>query len=41
MTIYTVQHGQPQITIVKDPRQLATVREQLCTDVGAGKSVRY
>jgi hypothetical protein len=27
MTIYTVQHGRPQVTIVKDPRQLARVCE--------------
>jgi len=32
-TIYTVQHGQPQILAVKEPRQLATVRDKLCTDV--------
>jgi hypothetical protein len=37
MTIYTVQDGQPQVTIVKDPRQLARVREQLCTDVKKSK----
>ena len=30
MTIYSVQHGRPQVTIVKDPRQFARVREQLC-----------
>jgi hypothetical protein len=32
-TIYTIQHGQPQVIAVKEPRQLATVREKLCTDV--------
>ena len=36
-TIYTVQHGQPQMTVVKDPHQLATVREKLCTDVKKSK----
>ena len=35
-TIYTIQHGQPQALAVKDPRQLATIRNQLC--VGAKKS---
>jgi len=32
-TIYTVQHGKPQVVAVKEPRQLATVRDKLCTDV--------
>jgi hypothetical protein len=35
-TIYTIQRGQPQVLAVKDPRQLATIRDQLC--VGAKKS---
>ena len=32
-TIYTALHGQPQILAVKQPRQLATVRDKLCMDV--------
>ena len=32
-TIYTVQHGKPQVIAVKEARQLATVRDKLCTDV--------
>jgi hypothetical protein len=31
-TIYTIQHGQPQILTVKDRQQLATLRDQLCVD---------
>jgi hypothetical protein len=31
-TIYTVQRGQPQVLTVKDPQQLATIRNQLCVD---------
>jgi hypothetical protein len=31
-TVYTVQHGQPQVLAVKEPQQLATVRDKLCTD---------
>jgi hypothetical protein len=29
-TIYSLQHGQPQVLAVKDPQQLATIRDQLC-----------
>ena len=36
-TIYTVQHGQPQATVVKDPQQLAAVRENLCSSVKKSK----
>ena len=36
-TIYTVQHAQPQVIAIKDPRQLATVREKLCADVKKSK----
>jgi hypothetical protein len=36
-TIYTVQHGQPQVIEVNNPRQLATVREKLCTNVKKSK----
>ena len=32
-TIYTVQHGKPQIVAVRDRRQLATVRDSLCVNV--------
>lgn len=32
-TIYTVQHGQPQVLAVRQPEQLATVHDKLCTDV--------
>jgi hypothetical protein len=36
-TIYTVQRGQSEVIAVKDPRQLAAVREKLCTDVKKSK----
>jgi hypothetical protein len=32
-TIYTIQHGQPQVLTVTDRQQLTTVRDKLCTDV--------
>lgn len=32
-TVYTTQNGQPQVLAVKEPRLLATVRDNLCTDV--------
>ena len=35
-TIYTIQHGQPQVLTVMDHQQLAAIRDQLC--VGAKKS---
>jgi hypothetical protein len=31
-TIYSIQHGQPQVLTVKDRQQLATIRDQLCVD---------
>lgn len=31
-TVYTIQHGQPQVLTVKDRQQLATIRNQLCVD---------
>jgi hypothetical protein len=31
-TIYTIQHGEPQVFAVKDRQQLATVRDKLCVD---------
>jgi hypothetical protein len=36
-TVYTVQNGQPQATVVKDPKQLATIREKLCANVKKSK----
>ena len=36
-TIYTIQHGQSQILTVKDPRQLATIYDQLCVGVKKSK----
>lgn len=36
-TIYTVQHGQSQILTTTDPRQLATIYEQLCVGVKKSK----
>lgn len=36
-TIYTVQHGQSQIRTITDPRQLATIYEQLCEGVKKSK----
>jgi hypothetical protein len=36
-TIYTIQHGQPQVLTVKDRRQLATIRDQLCVDAKKSK----
>jgi hypothetical protein len=36
-TIYTVQHGQPQVLTVKDRQQLATIRDQLCVDAKKSK----
>jgi hypothetical protein len=36
-TIYTVQHGQPQVLTVKDHQQLATIRDQLCVDAKKSK----
>jgi len=36
-TIYTVQDGKPQVIAVKEPRQLASVRDKLCTDVGKSR----
>jgi hypothetical protein len=36
-TIYTVQHGQPQVFTVKDRQQLATIRVQLCVDAKKSK----
>jgi len=32
-TIYTVQHGKPHIVAVKDPQQLATIRDSVCANV--------
>lgn len=31
-TIYTIQHGRPQVLTVKDHRQLAAIRDRLCID---------
>ena len=36
-TIYTIQHGQPQVLTVKDRHQLATIRDQLCVDAKKSK----
>jgi hypothetical protein len=36
-TIYTVQHGQPHVLAVKDPQQLATIRDQLCVNAKKSK----
>ncbi len=36
-TIYTIQHGQPQVLIVRDHQQLATIRDQLCVDAKKSK----
>jgi hypothetical protein len=36
-TIYTIQHGQPQVLAVKDRKQLATIRDQLCVDATNSK----
>jgi hypothetical protein len=36
-TIYTVQHGQSQVLTVKDHKQLATIRDQLCVDAKKSK----
>jgi hypothetical protein len=36
-TIYTVQHGQPQVLTVKDHQQLAAIRGQLCVDAKKSK----
>jgi hypothetical protein len=36
-TIYTIQHGQPQVLTVKDGQQLATIRDQLCVDTKKSK----
>jgi hypothetical protein len=36
-TLYTVQHGQPQVLTVKDPLQLATIRDQICVDAKKSK----
>jgi hypothetical protein len=36
-TVYTIQHGQPQVLTVKDRQQLATIRDQLCVDVRKSK----
>jgi len=36
-TIYTIQHGQPQVLAVKDRQQLATIRNQLCVDAKKSK----
>ena len=36
-TVYTIQHGQPQILTVKDRQQLATIRDQLCVDAKKSK----
>jgi hypothetical protein len=37
MTIYTIQHGQPQVLTLKDRQQLATIRDQLCVDAKKSK----
>jgi len=31
-TVYTIQHGQPQVLTVKDRSKLGTIRDQLCVD---------
>lgn len=36
-TIYTVQHGQPQVLTVTDSQQLATIYQQLCVGVKKSK----
>jgi hypothetical protein len=36
-TIYSIQHGQPQVLTVKDPQQLATISDQLCVDAKKSK----
>jgi hypothetical protein len=36
-TIYTVQHGQSQVLAVKDPQELATIRDQLCVNAKKSK----
>jgi hypothetical protein len=36
-TIYSIQHGQPQVLTVKDRQQLATIRDQLCVDAKKSK----
>jgi len=36
-TVYTVQNGQPQATVVKGQKQLATIREKLCANVKKSK----
>jgi hypothetical protein len=36
-TIYTIQHGQPQVLTVKDHQQLAKIRDQLCVDAKKSK----
>jgi hypothetical protein len=36
-TIYTIQHGQPQVLTVKDRQQLTTIRDQLCVDAKKSK----
>jgi hypothetical protein len=36
-TIYTIQHGQPQVLTVNDRQQLATIRDQLCVDAKKSK----
>ncbi|HEY1471991.1 MAG TPA: hypothetical protein VGF61_23325 [Candidatus Acidoferrum sp.] len=36
-TIYTIQHGQPQVLTVTDRQQLATIRAQLCIDAKKSK----
>jgi hypothetical protein len=36
-TIYSIQHGQPQVLMVKDPQQLATISDQLCVDAKKSK----
>ena len=37
-TIYAIQHGQPQVLIVKDPKQLATIPDQFCVN---GKKSKF
>jgi hypothetical protein len=36
-TVYTIQHGQPQVLTVKDRQLLATIRDQLCVDAKKSK----
>ena len=36
-TIYTIQHGQPQVLTVKDRQQLASIRDHLCLDAKKSK----